>query len=166
MSTQENLSRAFTEEARNIERYLAFAEKAEADGEPQIARLFRAVAESERVHARVELRLLGEVRSTAENIESAVSAEEAEFQDMYGQFLREAKEEEQAEAAEAFGRILAVERTHYQQFRDALAKVRAGEDVPTEPVFVCGVCGNTVTGSAPETCPVCGAPQAEFTEVR
>jgi len=165
MSTKENLQRALAEESKNRERYLAFAEAADAEGAGQVARLFRAAAESERIHARVELRALGEVRSTVENVRQAVDIEEKEFQDTYARFLREARAEGDQKAARLFGNILDVERGHHKLFREVLTSLLGEEDIPEAPILVCDTCGNTAVGEAPATCPVCGASSEHFAEI-
>jgi len=165
MSVTDNLLLAFEEEAKNRERYLAFAEQADAEGKHQIARLFRAAAESELIHAVAELRALGEVKSTAENVQYAIDAEEREFQDVYAGFLREARREGNEETAVLWERILKVERGHYDLFNDALAALTGGEDFATGPAFVCRTCGNTVVGDLPPICPICSAPAEAFVEV-
>ena len=165
MATARNLGQAFAEEAKNRDRYLVFAEKAEGEGMPQIARLFRAAAESELIHARAELEALGEIRSTVENLRYAVSAEENEFQGLYARFLKEALAEGDAGVAALFKNILAVERGHHALYSMALAAIADGQDLPERPVFVCRTCGNTVVGQPPEVCPVCGSPATAFGEV-
>lgn len=159
------LREAFNEECRNIERYLAFAKKAEAEGWPQIARLFRATAGSERAHARAELRILGEVHSTLQNLQDAIDTEEKEFQEVYPRFLREAMQEGGGEPAALLRRILVVERTHHNLYQQALAALQGGADFPEAPVRVCRECGHTIIGDPPATCPVCGSTKEEFAEV-
>jgi len=165
MSTRDNILLAFQEEAGNRERFLAFAQQADAEGHHQAARLFRATAESELIHAVAELRALGEIKSTAQNVQYAIDAEEREFQDVYAQFLMEAREEGNEEIAVLWERIMKVERGHYDLFNDLLAALTGGEDFAAGPVFICRTCGNTVLGAPPETCEICGAPAEAFYEV-
>ena len=165
MSVADQLREAVAEESRNREKYLAFAEQAQAEGRKQIARLFRATAQSEHIHALAEMRMGGEIRSTSENLQNAIDTEEQEYQKIYPRFLGEAMREEHGEAARLLRNILVVERNHHKIYRQALAAARGGEDLPDTPVFVCGACGNTVTGEAPDLCPVCGAAKRQFTEV-
>jgi rubrerythrin len=165
MSTNENFRRAFDEEARNRELYLAFAEKAEAEGRRQLARLFRATAESELVHARSQIEALGMIGSSVDNLRRAVAAEEREFQDSYAEYLRQAQQEGDSQAAALFGKILKVEREHHRMFVDAMAKLLAGQELADAPVYVCSTCGNTVVGKRPRTCEFCGSPAEAFNEI-
>jgi rubrerythrin len=166
MATSDNLQAAFAGESQANRKYLAFAKKAEADGLPQAARLFRAAAEAETVHAHAHLRVMGGVKTTAENLQAAIDGEGHEFKEMYPQFVAEAENEKNQGAVISFKNAMAVEEIHHRLYGNALAAVKAGKDLPAAAIFVCGVCGNTVLGSAPDKCPVCGAPKAKFTEVK
>jgi rubrerythrin len=164
MATSENLAAAFAGESQANRKYLAFAKKAEAEGHPQIAKLFRAAAEAETVHAHAHLRVMGGVKETADNLQAAIDGEAHEFKDMYPGFLAEAESEGNAGAARSFANALAVERIHHRLYTEALETLRGGKDLPEDAIFVCGICGNTVIGTAPEECPVCGAPRARFSQ--
>jgi len=166
MATNDNLKAAFAGESQANRKYLAFAKKAEADGYPQIAKLFRAAAEAETVHAHAHLRVMGGVKSTAENLEAAIAGEGVEFKEMYPWFVEEAKREGNQAAVVSFANALAVEKIHYGLYTEALESLKAGKDLPACALFVCGVCGNTVNGQAPDKCPVCGAPKKMFSEVK
>jgi len=165
MSTSENLAAAFAGESQANRKYLAFAKKAEEDGFPQVARLFRAAAQAETVHAHAHLRVMGGIGPTAENLQAAIEGEGHEFKEMYPGFIAEAESEGNKAAATSFKNACAVEEIHHGLYSKALEAVQAGNDLPSQPIFVCGVCGNTVEGEAPERCPVCGAPRARFSEV-
>jgi len=165
MSTDKNLQDAFAGESQANRKYLAFGKKADKDGFPQVAKLFRAAAAAETVHAHAHLRVMKGVKSTAENLEAAISGEAHEFQSMYPGFLREAEAEGNAAAATSFRYAMPVEKTHHGLYQGALAAVKAGKDLKAEPMYVCEVCGHTVSGSAPDKCPVCGASKAKFFEV-
>ena len=165
MPTQDNLREAFAGESQANRRYLAFAKQAEADGRPGIARLFRAAAEAETVHAHAHLGVLGGVGPTEKNLEAAIAGEAMEFQKMYPAFLAEAQTEGNADAVTSFKNALAVEEIHHRLYSEALAALQAEKDLPEAPMFVCSVCGNTVSGSAPDKCPVCGSPKRKFFEV-
>jgi len=165
MATSDNLQAAFAGESQANRKYLAFAKKAEADGYRQVARLFRAAAEAETVHAHAHLRVMGGVKSTAENVQAAIEGEGHEFREMYPQFIAEAESEGSKPAAISFKNASAVEEIHHGLYTQALGAVKAGKDLPEGRIFVCGVCGNTVIGEAPERCPVCGAPRKRFCEV-
>ena len=166
MATNENLAEAFAGESQANRKYLAFAEKAELDGYPQIARLFRAAAAAETVHAHAHLRVMGGVKKTAENLQDAIEGEGFEFQDMYPKFLAEAESEKKQGAAISIKNALAVERIHHGLYKEALDSLSGGNDLPEASIFVCAICGNTVIGSAPERCPICNAPKAKFSEVK
>ena len=165
MATGDNLQEAFAGESQANRKYLAFAKKAEADGYSQIARLFRAAAAAETVHAHAHLRVMGGVKGTAENLEAAIAGEGLEFQEMYPTFVAEAEAEGNKGAAMSFKNAMAVEEIHHGLYSKALETLEGGSDLPAAPMFVCGICGNTVIGEAPDKCPVCGAPKSRFAEV-
>jgi rubrerythrin len=162
MATMDNLAEAFAGESQANRKYLAFAKKADADGLPQVAKLFRAAAEAETVHALTHLRVMGGIKSTTENLQAAIEGEGAEFRDMYPGFVAEAEAEGEKPALSSFKKALAVEEIHYGLYSKALEAVEAGGDLPATAIYVCPVCGNTVEGSAPEKCPICGVPGEKF----
>ncbi len=164
-NTQENLQAAFAGESQANRRYLFFADKAEKEGEPQIARLFRAAAEAETVHARSHLETVGGIGTTKDNLEAAVSGEGYEFKEMYPAFIEQAKADNNKRAQTNFTFANAVEEIHHGLYQEALKAVEAGQKLKDEPYFVCQFCGNTVGGEAPERCSVCGAPQSKFKKV-
>lgn len=166
MATTENLQDAFAGESQANRKYLAFAKKAEEDGHPQVAKLFRAAAEAETVHAHAHLRVMGGIQDTTDNLQAAIDGEGFEFQEMYPEYLAEAEKEDNKPAVFSFKNALAVEEIHHGLYSEALNAVNAGQDLPENQIFVCGICGNTVYGEAPEKCPICGAPQAQFFEVK
>jgi rubrerythrin len=165
MPTQENLQAAFAGESQANRTYLAFAKKAEDEGHPQIAKLFRAAAAAETVHAHAHLRVMGGVKDTKENLQAAVDGEGHEFKEMYPQFIKEAEEEENKRAVISFRNANTVEEMHYNLYGEALESLTAGNDLPAASIHVCEICGNTVVGEAPDKCQVCGAPKARFLEV-
>jgi rubrerythrin len=164
-STKDNLSAAFAGESQANRRYLFFAEKADEAGNKQIARLFRAAAEAETVHARNHLRALGEIKSDRENLGAAVGGEKYEFTEMYPGFIEQAKKENDKAAVNSFDMANKVEKIHHGLFREALNNLESGESFKDAPYYVCQVCGNTVEGEAPERCPICGAPRSKFKRV-
>lgn len=166
MPTEDNLKAAFAGESQANRKYLAFAKKAEGDGYPQIAKLFRAAAAAETVHAHAHLRVLKGVGSTAENLKAAMDGEAYEFRSMYPEFVKVAEAEGNKPALFSFKNALAVEQTHYHLYSGALASLQGGKDLPAAAIFVCEVCGHTVAGGAPERCPVCGAAKDKFGEVK
>jgi rubrerythrin len=166
MKSLENLKEAFAGESQANRRYLAFAKKAEADGFPQVARLFRAAAAAETVHAHAHLRAMNDVGSTLENLTTAVAGEAHEFQKMYPGFVQDAIAEAQQAALKSFKNAIAVEEVHHKLYSEAAAAVQGGKELPTAPIHVCEVCGHTVGGEAPDKYPICGARKEKFTEVK
>lgn len=164
-NTDENLGAAFSGESQANRRYLFFADKAEEEGHPQIARLFRGAAESETVHARCHFQALGNVKDTEENLKVAIEGENYEHTEMYPGFIDDAKAEGEKEARLCFSYARAVEKKHEKMFKDLLGSLKSGKSLEEEEVFVCSVCGNLETGEAPDTCPICGNPKEVFSEV-
>lgn len=165
MATSDNLKQAFAGESQANRKYLAFAQQADTEGYPQIARLFRAAAEAETVHAHAHLRVMGGIGSTADNLRAAIAGEAAEFREMYPAFVAEAQKEGKQQALISFNNALAVEEIHHGLYTEALNALQAGKDLPRAPIFVCSVCGNTVLGVAPDRCPICHSPREKFSEV-
>jgi rubrerythrin len=166
MKTQENLQAAFAGESQANRRYLAFARKAQDEGRAQIAKLFRAAAAAETVHALAHLRALNGVGPTAENLKAAIAGEAYEFQSMYPQFVKTAEEEGQRTALGTLKNAMAVEKTHHALFTAALEAISAGKDLAPSEIWVCEVCGHTHVGvEAPERCPVCNALKKMFSKV-
>ena len=163
--TQENLKAAFAGESQANRRYLFSAEQADKDGLKQIARLFRAVAEAETVHARNHLRTMGEIKPTKENLEAAISGEFYEFTKMYPEFIEQAKTEGIKRAEVTFDYANKVEKIHHNLYDKALKALEEGQQLEDKPFFVCPVCGYTVPGEAPDKCPICGAPQDRFERI-
>lgn len=164
-NTNENLQSAFAGESQANRKYLFFAEKADEAGDKQIARLFRAAAEAETVHARNHLRALGEIKSAKENLEAAVSGESYEFTQMYPGFIMQAKTENNKAAERSFNLANKVEKIHHKLFQGALSGLEAGKSFGDAAYYVCQVCGYTVEGEAPDVCPICGAPKSKFKPV-
>ena len=165
MSTQDNLQEAFAGESQANRKYLAFAKKAERDGLPQVAKLFRAAAEAETVHAHAHLRVLGGIQDTAANLKEAIGGEAHEFESMYPAFVAEAEKEANKPALTSFNYAMAVEKIHHTLYSEALKAVSGGGDLPARRIYVCPVCGNTVYDQAPEKCPICGVAKDRFSEI-
>jgi rubrerythrin len=165
MSTSENLKEAFAGESQANRKYLAFAKKAQDEGFPQVARLFRAAGDAETVHAHAHLRAMGGIKSTQENLQEAVEGERSEFRHMYPPFIVEADREGNKPAVYSFRNALAVEEIHHGLYSEALDAVKSGADIPETKMFVCQVCGNTVKGQVPDKCPVCNAVKEKFIEI-
>lgn len=166
MKTQENLAEAFAGESQANRKYLAFADAAEKDGLAQVAKLFRAVAAAETIHAHAHLRAMGGVKATAENLKEAVAGEKHEFEAMYPGFVATAKAEGARMAEISMQRAMDVEKVHHGLFTEALAAVEAGKDLTNAKIYVCPVCGHTVIGDAPEHCPVCKAKASAYDEIQ
>jgi rubrerythrin len=160
--TEKNLQDAFAGESQANRKYLAFAKKAEEDGYKQIAKLFRAAAEAETVHAINHLRVLGSIKSTKENLEAAIDGEIYEFQSMYPKMIEDAKNESNKKAEMTFNYANAVEMIHAELYKKALENLGSNPDVD---YYVCQVCGNTVEGEPPDKCPICGALKKMFKKI-
>lgn len=160
--TEKNLADAFAGESQANRKYLAFAKKAEEEGYKQIAKLFRAAAEAETVHALNHLRELDGIKSTRENLEVAIGGESYEFQKMYPQMIEDAKAERNDAALRSFIYANEVEKIHAELYRKALENI--GKN-PVVDYYVCQVCGNTVEGEAPDECPICGAKKQAFKRI-
>lgn len=163
MSTAENLQAAFAGESQANRMYLAFAKKADQEGLKQVAKLFRAAAAAETIHAHAHFRVMNGVKSTAENLEAAKSGEEHEFKSMYPGFVAEAEQEGNKAALISFKNAMAVEEIHAGMYGEAIEAVKGGNDLPATNVYVCEICGNTVYGDAPDKCPICGVSKERFT---
>ncbi len=162
--TIEDLKEAFAGESQANRRYLAFAKKADDEGFIQAAKLFRAAAAAETVHAHNHLRAMGGVQSTQDNLKAAVEGENFEVVSMYPGFIKDAEEEGNKAAVSTFRWAFEVEKVHealYRKTLDNLGK-EAGQ---AYDYYVCGACGYTHEMSAPEKCPVCGAPASRFMRV-
>jgi rubrerythrin len=165
MKTDDNLMAAFAGESQANRKYLAFAKKAQAEGFPQIAKLFRAAAAAETVHALAHFRVAGHIKDTATNLQAAVEGEHYEFTTMYPEFIAAAVAEGKKAAQSSFERANEVEQTHHALYSQALEAAKAGHDLPSADVYVCEVCGHTVVGEPPDECPVCGARRDKFSKV-
>jgi len=160
--TEHNLMEAFAGESQANRRYLAFAEKAEKDGHPQVARLFRAAAAAETVHAHNHLKAAGGIRSTEENLREAISGEIHEFKNMYPQMIEDARAEGHKQALRSFEFANEVEKVHAGLYQKALDNL---DSLPETDYRVCSVCGHTVQGEAPDQCPICKAAKKAFFKV-
>jgi rubrerythrin len=160
--TDENLKSAFAGESQANRRYLAFAEKAEEEGFNQVAKLFKAAAEAETVHALNHLRITGQIQSTLENLDTAVSGETFEFKEMYPKYIDTAKQEGNKQAVWSFDVADQVEQIHAKLFKKAIDTLKNKKPMEKVDYYVCGVCGNTLEGEAPEKCPICGSPKEKF----
>ncbi|MBA4392769.1 MAG: rubrerythrin [Desulfobacca sp.] len=160
--TENNLQESFAGESQANRKYLAFAKQADQEGYPQIAKLFRAAAEAETVHAHAHLRAMGGIKKTADNLKEAIAGETHEFKSMYPAMIEAAKEEGQKAAERSFTYANAVEEVHANLYKKALNNMESKESVD---YYVCSVCGYTCENEAPESCPVCGSKAKAFSKV-
>lgn len=160
--TKANLSAAFAGESQAHMKYMVFADLAEREGLPNIARLFRAASFSEQLHATAHLRALGGANATLQNLEVALGGENFEIDEMYPTYLAVSNLQQEKPATASMERALAAEKIHSKLYANAKAKAEAKSDIDLTAIFVCEVCGYTVEGSAPANCPLCGAPAARF----
>lgn len=161
--TEGYLKEAFAGESQANRKYLAFAAQAEKEGYPQVARLFRAAAEAETVHAHNHLRALKGIRTTRENLQEAIAGETHEFKKMYPEMIEAAKAEGEKEAERTFTYANEVEKTHAALYQKLLDSLGGSQD--NYPYWVCTICGHTAEKEPPETCPVCGAKSKAFKKV-
>lgn len=157
--TEQNLLDAFAGESQANRKYLAFAKQAEQEGYKQVAKLFRAAAEAETVHAHSHLRTMGGVKSTADNLQEAISGETHEFKTMYPAMIEAAKAEGQKAAERSFTFANEVEKVHAALYQKALDDL---ENLEETDYYVCSVCGYTCEKEPPERCPACGAKAGAF----
>jgi rubrerythrin len=163
--TDDNLKAAFAGESQANRKYLAFAKQAEKDGFPQIAKLFRAAAEAETVHAHAHLRVMGGIKSTLENVKSGIEGESYEFTKMYPEFIEQAKKDGNKAALMSFDNANKVEKIHHGLYEKALKAVESKKDLEKKEMSVCPVCGMTFEGEAPDECPICKAKKASFIKI-
>ncbi len=162
LKTEQDLRDAFAGESQANRKYLAFAKKAEQEGYIQVARLFRAAAEAETIHAHNHLRTLGGIGATKENLEAAIGGETFEFQKMYPKMIEDAISEGNKAALNSFNYANEVEKVHAELYKKALDTLGKNVDVD---YYVCQVCGYTAEGGAPDECPVCRAKKQAFKKI-
>lgn len=159
--TDQNLMDAFAGESQANRKYLAFAKAAEQEGMPQIAKLFRAAAASETVHALTHLKNAGKIGTTAENLKDALAGETHEYTKMYPEMIKDAEAEGKTAVAKYFGYVNKVEEIHASLYKKAMENP---SKISNEDYYVCKICGYTHQGPV-ESCPVCGAGAAAFFKV-
>ena len=160
--TEANLRAAFAGESQAAEKYLVFAEKAEDDGLPNVARLFRAISYAETRHARNHWRTLSGIGSTADNLQTAFEGESFEIDDMYPAYETVAKFQGDRQAHKSIMFAVKAEQDNKRMYADARGMVLDGKDIGGQPVSVCEVCGHTVIGDVPDKCPVCAAKKEAY----
>ena len=161
-STDENLKAAFAGESQANRLYLAFAKKAEEEGYTQVAKLFKAAAEAETIHALNHVQIIGKVQSTIDNIGTAITGETLEFKEMYPSFLATAKQENNKQAVWSIDVASKVEQVHANLFQKVLENLKNMKELEKVDYYVCSVCGNTVEWSPPNKCPICGSPKEKY----
>ncbi len=159
MKTNDNLKTAFEGECKAYMKYIAFARAAENKGRGRIAKLFRAIAEAEKIHALNHFVVMGGSSSVEQNISSAIDSETYEFTQMYPAFIQQAEQDSNSRAAASFRGASAVEKIHNGLLNDALGSLGRNRE---EDYYVCTACGNTVPGGLPDKCTVCGAASDRF----
>ncbi len=165
MTTQENAMEAFAGESQANRKYLAFSEKAAADGFRNIATLYKAASEAEAIHAKKLMKVLETINSTEKNLKGSIEGETHEYTSMYPAFVREAEAERKSDAVLAFTYAMKAEEVHAGLYKKALAALRDGHDLGREKIFLCPVCGNIEIGKVPDKCPICGVFAKQFTEI-
>jgi rubrerythrin len=160
--TEENVKAALAGESQAHVKYAAFAEKAAAEKLPNIARAFKANSYAEQVHATNYVKTLGALGTTKDNLEAAVGGESFEIEEMYPAYIVVAQAQGEKTAVVYLNAALAAEKVHAGIYKAAREAVAAGRDIEYKPIHVCGMCGFTMEGDAPDKCPVCGAPKDKF----
>ena len=162
--TEASLKAAFAGESQAAEKYMVFAEQAEEEGFPNIAKLFRAISFAETRHARNHLRVMKGINSTADNLAVAFGGESFEIDEMYPAYGEIAKAQKNAQASRSIKYAVKAEMDHQGIYDSTLKGVEGDKDLGAEPVRVCPICGHTVIGDAPDECPQCGTAGSYFKE--
>jgi rubrerythrin len=155
--TESNLQEAFAGESKAHMRYLIFAGKAEKEGKANVARLFRAIAFAEQVHATNHFKNLDGIGATADNLQVAIDGETYEVEEMYPAFRAVAELQNEAGAVRSTTWALEAEKIHAAMYDQAKSAVEGGQDLEVGEIHICAVCGWTGTGEKPDRCPICGA---------
>lgn len=163
-TTLDNLKDAFAGESQANRKYLAYAKKAQAEGYAQVAKLFRAAAEAETIHAHGHFNAMGGVKSTLENLQDAVAGETYEYKEMYPPMLEQAIADGH-KAKLMFGWALKAEEVHANLYQKALDALKANTDMAAADVYLCTLCGNIEFGKPTEKCKICGAVADKFVKV-
>jgi len=160
--TEKFLNDAFAGESMAHMRYQHFADKAEEEGLTGMARMFRAIAYAERVHAGNHYQVLGGIGSTSDNIQTCIDGETFEIEEMYPAYNATAKLQDETGAVRSTHYALEAEKIHADWYEKAKQSVDKGEDVEVGDIQICSVCGHTREGEAPDKCPICGASKDKF----
>jgi rubrerythrin len=162
--TEDNLKQAFSGESQAHMRYLIFADQAEKEGKVNLARLFRAIAYAEQVHATNHYRELGEIKDSSGNLQTCIDGETYEVEEMYPAYKKVAELQGEEGAVRSTHYALEAEKIHAEMYKQAKEKAKEGKDVAMGSVYICPVCGYTVEKDSPEKCPICSAPRRMFRE--
>ncbi len=162
--TIEDLKAAFAGESQANRKYTYFAKKADEDGFPQVARLFRAAAAAEAIHALNHLNALDGILSTDENLKTAIAGENYEVVSMYPEFIQDAEAENHKKALRSFKWAIEVEKEHEALYKKALEGLAGGQQAEFD-YYVCPVCGHTHEGPMEGPCPICGVPASRFERI-
>jgi rubrerythrin len=163
-TTPENLKNAFAGESQAFQKYQAFARKADQDGLPVIAKLFRTTAEAERIHADGHLKALDGIGTSAANLQAAIDGETYEFTEMYPPMLKQA-EADNHKAKRMFGYAVKAEAVHAKLYKMALEAAKQGKDLSGVEFYLCPVCGNIEIGKPTSPCPICGTKPEKYIQV-
>lgn len=163
--TEENLKTAFAGESQAHMKYLIFAAVGEEEGRHNLARMFRAIAYAEQVHATNHYRVLGNINSSERNLQVCIDGENFEIEEMYPAYNAVAKLQKERGAEQSTHFALEAEKIHAAWYTQALQTVKADGDIKIGEIRICSVCGHTVEGKAPDRCPICGAPREKFKQV-
>ncbi len=163
-NTEDNLKEAFAGESQANQKYRAFAEKADKDGFPNVARLFRTTAEAERIHAAGHFGALEGIGTTADNLQAAIDGETYEYTEMYPPMLATA-EAEGHRAKRMFAFAVKAEAVHAQLYTQALEAIQRGEDLSETSFYLCPICGYIEFGDPPQACPICGVKGSKFVQI-
>jgi rubrerythrin len=161
--TTKNLKEAFAGESQANQKYRAFAKKAEKDGFANVARLFQATAEAERIHAEGHLKALDGIGSTADNLQAAIDGETYEFEEMYPPMVEQAEVEEHKPAKRMFKYATEAEEVHAKLYAMALEAVKAGKDLDVD-FYLCPICGYIEFGKPTDPCPICNTKPEKFVQ--
>lgn len=162
MKTDDDLQAAFAGESQANRKYTAFSGKAEQEGFPQVAKLFKAVSEAETVHALNHLRTMKGVKSTLDNLHTALDGEVYEHTKMYPEFIKDADSENRSDGKRTFNYANQVEKIHAELYQEAINAIKSGKDIQSSEYYICQTCGYTAKGEAPDICPVCGSMKQQF----
>ncbi|MCS7126109.1 MAG: rubrerythrin family protein [Aigarchaeota archaeon] len=160
--TKENIKNAFSGESQAHMKYMIFSKKAEEEGYPNIAKLFRAIAYAELVHAANHLNVIGMIRTTSDNIRTALEGESYEVEEMYPAYNTVAKLQAEKQAELSTYWALEAEKEHITLYKKALKSVEERKDLEITSIYVCEKCGYTIEGELPDKCPICGASKEKF----